>query len=155
MKALLIRHAHAVDGGQGTTGDFSRWLTDKGRTVARKVGRRLHDDGIVPDVIVSSPLPRALQTAELVAAALGYRGVVEILPELAPDEPVELAAEALERRGGFVAAVGHEPGISALAGRLVGKSVGAFRKGQAMLVVEAGDRGGSMKVGYRLDPDAL
>jgi phosphohistidine phosphatase len=151
MKALLIRHAHAVDGGPGANGDFSRWLSAKGRTVARKVGKRLHDDGIMPDVIVSSPLPRALQTAELVAAALGFRGVVEILPELAPDESIVGAVEALARVSGeLVAVVGHEPNISALAAELAGKAVGAFRKGQAMLV---DDEEG--KIGYRLDPDAL
>jgi phosphohistidine phosphatase len=146
MKVLLIRHTHAVDGVPG--GDFARWLTEKGRALARNVGDRLKDDGIAPDVIASSPLPRALQTAELVARGLGYRGVVEIIPELAPEGAIAAAVAALGRRSGLVAAVGHEPSIPALAGELAGKSVGAFRKGQAMLI-----RSG--KIDYRLDPDEL
>lgn len=146
MKALLIRHAHAVDGKPGS--DFSRWLSEKGRALARQVGERLRDDGIVPDVILSSPLPRALQTAELVARGLRFRGVVEILPELAPDESVAAATAALGQRGGLIAAVGHEPNISALAESLAGKSVGGFRKGQAMLIRDG-------KIDYRLDPDSL
>src|SRR5262249_9528193 len=71
MKVLLIRHTHAVDGDEALD-DEARWLTAKGRTLARAVGARLRDDEIVPDAIVTSPLVRAVQTAELVARGLKF-----------------------------------------------------------------------------------
>lgn len=145
MKILLIRHAHAIDGG-GV--DDERWLTDKGRAVARKVGDRLRDEGHAPDAIVTSPLVRAVQTAELVARGLKYKGVVEVLADLAPDGSIGAAAAALAEKGGLVVAVGHEPGISGLASHLAGRPVSSFRKGEAVLV-----SGG--KIDYRLDPDSL
>src|SRR5215475_10213162 len=127
MRILLIRHAHAIEGGRV---DEERWLTDKGRGVARKVGERLRDEGHAPDAIVTSPLVRAVQTAELVGRGLKYKGVVEVLAELAPDGSIGAAAAALAERGGLVMVVGHEPGISALASHLAGRPVSAFRKGE-------------------------
>ena len=149
MKILLIRHAHAIDSGDGGGRvDDDRWLTDKGRTVARKVGDRLREEGYAPDAIVTSPLVRAVQTAELVSRGLKFKGVVEVLAELAPDGSIRAAAAALEDRGGLVVAVGHEPGISALASHLAGRPVSSFRKGEAVLVRDG-------KLDYRLDPDSL
>src|SRR5215468_8835773 len=133
MKILLIRHAHAIDGGGA---DEDRWLTDKGRSVARKVGDRLRDEGYAPDAVVTSPLVRAVQTAELVARGLKYKGVVEVLADLAPDGSIRAVALALEEKGALVVAVGHEPGISALASHLAGRPVSSFRKGEAVLVRE-------------------
>jgi len=149
MKTLLIRHAHAVDSRDGGAGaDEDRWLTDKGRMVARKVGDRLRDEGYAADAIVTSPLVRAVQTAELVARGLKYKGVVEVFADLAPDGSIGAAAQALEEKGGLVVAVGHEPGISALASHLAGRPVASFRKGEAVLVRDG-------KVDYRLDPESL
>src|SRR5262249_29286741 len=144
MKILLIRHAHAIDGGGA---DEDRWLTDKGRSIARKVGDRLRDEGYVPDAVVTSPLVRAVQTAELVARGLKYKGVVEVLADLGPDASIP-AARGREGKAGLVVGVGHEPGISALASHLAGRPVSSLRKGEAVLV-----SGG--KVDYRLDPDSL
>ncbi len=147
MKVLLIRHTHAVDGDEGID-DEARWLTAKGRALARQVGERLRDDEIEPDLIVTSPLVRAVQTAELVARGLKHRGVVEVVPALAPDGSVRRAAADLEARAGLVAAVSHEPAISALAAHLVGRGVTAFRKGQALLVDDG-------RVVYALDPESM
>src|SRR5262249_20137776 len=128
--------------------DEARWLTAKGRTLARAVGARLRDDEIVPDAIVTSPLVRAVQTAELVARGLKFQGVVEVVPALAADGSVRRAAAEIEERGSLVAAVGHEPGISALAAHLVGRGVAAFRKGQAIIIDDG-------RVVYTLDPDSI
>jgi phosphohistidine phosphatase len=147
MKVLLIRHTHAVDGDENLDDD-SRWLSAKGRALARAVGARLREDEIVPDAIVTSRLVRAVQTAELVARGLKFQGVVEVVPDLAPDGSVRRAAKEIEERGALVAAVGHEPGISALAAHLVGRGVAGFRKGQA-LVIDDG------RVVYTLDPDSI
>ena len=147
MKVLLIRHAHAVDQ-DDRIDDEARWLTAKGRALARAVGERLRDDEIAVDAIFSSPLVRAVQTAELVARGLKFHGLVEVVPALAPAGSVRRAAQELDGRGDLVVAVGHEPGISALAAHLVGRGVAAFRKGQALLVDDG-------RVVYTLDPEGI
>src|SRR5215475_8659769 len=116
MKILLIRHAHAIDGRdgdrQGAGVDDHRWLTEKGRQLSRRVGEHLRDEGYQADAIVTSPLVRAVQTAELVARGLKYRGIIEVLADLGPGGSIRGAGVALEERDGLVIAVGHEPGIS-------------------------------------------
>jgi phosphohistidine phosphatase len=147
MKVLLIRHTHAVDHQDGVD-DHERWLTGKGRELARRVGDRLREDEISVDAIVSSALVRAIQTAELVGRGLKYRGLIEVVPALAPDGSVRRAALDIADRGALVAAIGHEPGISALAAHLVGRGVASFRKGQALLIDDG-------RVVYTLDPEGL
>lgn len=148
MKVYLIRHAHAVDEGP-RLGDDHRYLTARGRRVAREVGARLEREGVIFDAVLSSPLPRALQTAELVAERVGFTGVVEVLPPLAPGVPPRIAAGELAARGVAVAVVGHEPGISALGAVLLGRpSFPPFKKAQVSLVEDG-------RPVFWLDPDTL
>lgn len=148
MKVILIRHAHAVEDLDAHSDD-SRHLTVRGRGTARKVGERLRADGIAFDALVTSPLVRAVQTAELVAQGARYGGEIEAVVALGPGGGVRRAAEELQGRGEAVVAVGHEPSISALAAHLTGRSShAALRKGQ-VLIVEGG------RVVYSLDPDTL
>ena len=70
MRVTLIRHGEA---GDDAPDDESRALTVRGRSDTRRVGRVLARRGIRFSLIVSSPLVRAVQTAEIVAAALDYR----------------------------------------------------------------------------------
>ena len=91
MKVYLVRHGTAVNiGEQGVTTDAARMLSDEGRAKTGKAARGLSR---VPDVtierIVSSPLVRALETAEIFAKALGVKRMVESLPELAPGRSTE------------------------------------------------------------------
>ena len=79
----------------------------------KKVARGLH--GLVPriDVLATSPLTRAAQTADIVASA--YDGVERVtLPALAPSQSVTALTEWLDRqrRHEMVAVVGHEPSLS-------------------------------------------
>src|SRR4051794_15073951 len=67
----LLRHAHAGDSTTWEGPDEQRPLTKRGRHQAERLGRFLVANGTRPDAIVSSPRIRALQTAEIVAAALG------------------------------------------------------------------------------------
>lgn len=148
MKVYLIRHAHAVDEGLRLD-DAARWLSAKGRRVAREVGTLLAAEGVAFDAVLSSPLARALQTAELVAAAAGYAGVVEVLPPLQPGVPPRVAAAALAEHGLAVAVVGHEPGISGLGAHLLGRpSFPGFKKGQVVLVEDG-------RALWSVDPDAM
>ncbi len=148
MKVILIRHTHAIDseGGTDAGGDAGRWLTEKGRKLARRVGERLRDEGHRPEALVTSPLVRAVQTAELVARGLKFDGAIEVIAGLAPDGSLRRAAAALAERHVLVAAVGHEPSISALAGHLAGRHVTGFKKGQAVVIHDG-------EIVYQLNPD--
>src|SRR6185369_5592945 len=84
MEILLIRHGQAVEAAVGV-GDAGRWLTARGRKATRKLARWLAKRGKRrPATIWTSPLVRAVQTAEIVAAAAGVTGEVEAVAELGP-----------------------------------------------------------------------
>ncbi|MFN0245518.1 MAG: phosphohistidine phosphatase SixA [Kofleriaceae bacterium] len=120
MQVFLVRHAEAVDETVELRDPY-RHLTPHGRVQARALGERLrwHDCG--PTHLFASPLVRALQTAELVCAAIGGDASVETLPQLAPDGAVRdvVAKVRALPADAEVMLVGHEPSISAIAALLV------------------------------------
>jgi phosphohistidine phosphatase len=141
VKVYLVRHAEAVDVRDmheaGSDGD--RWLNARGREQARVLARLLREQGVSPDAILSSPLPRAVSTAELVADGVGYLGVVEVLPALGPGAHPRLAAQHIATAGASVVVVGHEPSISALGALLLGRpSFPPFRTAQACAIEDGG-----------------
>lgn len=72
MKTLyLIRHAKAEDKVPGQS-DFDRDLATKGKQDAQIMGKKQRIQGVEPDLILSSPAPRALNTARQFAEAMGY-----------------------------------------------------------------------------------
>jgi phosphohistidine phosphatase len=100
MRLLIVRHAEAAPGEP----DELRPLTPAGRASARALGRRLRDDGIAPDAVVTSPLLRARETAA--ALDLGEPTVDERLaPGASPDD----VRDAATGRGATVLVVGHQP----------------------------------------------
>lgn len=132
MLVYLCRHGEAVDGTE-LLHDESRYLTSNGRVGVAAVGRGLREHGDVPDLILTSPLVRAVQTAELLAQAVDYRRAVEVMGPLAPggalgDVLEELSLLDAETK---VFLVGHEPQMSSWAAQLLGRpGLGrAFHKG--------------------------
>jgi phosphohistidine phosphatase len=124
MEILLIRHGQAVDEAVGL-GDGGRWLTAKGRKVTRKVARWVaKSDRRRPLAIWSSPLVRAVQTAEIFAAEADFKGEVRALAQLAPGHDpgdlLKLLAAPAEPIEGPLALVGHEPSLSLIATALLG-----------------------------------
>lgn len=129
MELLIVRHAEAVDEAPGL-GDAGRWLTAKGRRVTRKIGRWLCDraKGAPPDherrpvAIWTSPLVRAVQTADILAEALDLDGELRACAELSPvHDPRDVLRRLSElETQGPLALVGHEPGLSVLAKTLLG-----------------------------------
>lgn len=110
----LVRHGIAEDGKPGQPDDF-RGLTAEGRDRFRRAAKAFARLGEPLDFLFTSPLVRAVQTAELLAVALG-KDDVQVLPELAPPVPAaELFAELgkLVKDGQSVAVVGHDPQMSA------------------------------------------
>jgi phosphohistidine phosphatase len=120
VRIYVVRHAHAVPEAPALA-DEHRHLSARGREVARAVAQALRDRTVVLDAIYTSPLVRAVQTAELFAEVLGFAGEVRTLPGLAPGFPPRLVAERAAALGQAVALVGHEPGISALGAELLGR----------------------------------
>lgn len=134
MKLYLIRHAEAVS--EDVAGcDADRWLSPRGREAARGLARLLREQGVALDAIVSSPLPRAVQTAELVAAGLDYLGPIAVDAALAPGCHPRPVVDRLHDHGAAVAVVGHEPTIASLAAILIGRpAFPAFRTAQCAAI---------------------
>lgn len=120
MKLYLLRHGTAEPRGSRRN-DPNRQLVAKGEGQSRQVARLLARMGALPEVVVTSPYARALQTAEalLREADLDLQPLLE--PLLEPGTAVSDAAAALMRHGAArVLAVGHEPLLSELAAHLIG-----------------------------------
>jgi phosphohistidine phosphatase len=131
MDVTLIRHGTAED---HATNDFERALTAGGRAEAERAADRLVGITPPPDSIISSPLVRARQSAELVARRLGFPEPITIDAALVPDAPAtgvrDLLAGLGERR--HVVLVGHEPILSAACALLTGGPVSGLRRAEVV-----------------------
>ncbi len=125
MKLVLVRHADAAPGDP----DELRALTPEGHEQARKLGEQLRADGVRPDVVLSSPLLRARQTA----ADLGF-GDPEPLEELAPGATAEAVKSAIAARGETVVVVGHQPDCSRITAALRGGEEPRFPPAGAQII---------------------
>lgn len=150
MNVLLVRHAIAEDKAEfAATGrpDSLRPLTEEGRRKMRAAAKGLAKTLPALDLLASSPLARAAQTAEILRKAYPDAKPIE-LPQLEPGrDPAEALAWLKGRSEDASAAlVGHEPSLGRLAGWLMTgqeSAAIAFRKGGAALLefpgkVEAG-----------------
>src|SRR5689334_13354264 len=130
MRIYLVRHGNAVPE-EDAGSDRDRWLSPRGREEARILGRLLREQNIEPDTIVCSPLPRAVQTAELLAASLDYIGDIASWRCLEPAAMPRIAANQVAAAGLSVVVVGHEPSISGLGAYIIGRpSFPPFRTAQ-------------------------
>jgi phosphohistidine phosphatase len=132
FELYLIRHGLAEERGDAWPDDSKRPLTADGISRMRKEARGLARLGVALDVMLSSPLVRARQTAELVAAGLDPRPSLVTVDSLAPDGNYAAVIGDLEKhaRKTHIALVGHEPAIGELAARLIGsRHALEFKKG--------------------------
>jgi phosphohistidine phosphatase len=154
MKLYLIRHAEAVER-TGTMPDADRYLTPKGRSAFRGIARLVRGAGIAPDIIFTSPLLRAVQTAEILAERLKYDGTVAVSKDLSPGFDHRALRSLLAEAGnpGEAAFVGHEPDLGDLAAALLALPGGfPLRKGAVVaLEVEGNVREGTAKFLWRTD----
>ena len=137
MQLVLIRHAHAEERALFKR-DRTRALTEDGRRRMRKAARGLH--ALLPALtqVVTSPLIRARQTAEIIAAVFGDIEVVT-LPALSPGAAPRavLAWLRAQPADATLALVGHEPDLGQLAGWLLSAKPSGFvqfKKGAAALI---------------------
>jgi phosphohistidine phosphatase len=137
---LLLRHGIA-ERGDAAADDAQRSLTPEGRDRTARVMQRLLALDLACEVVLSSPLVRARQTAEL-AVAWGLAPELELAAALAPlADPLPLLERwlgPLSPRPGWrrLALVGHEPDLSTLAALLIG--VPMAQAPQALQLKKAG-----------------
>jgi phosphohistidine phosphatase len=119
---FLIRHGVAEERGDAWPDDSKRPLTAEGTSRLRKSARGLARLGVVFDVILTSPLVRARQTADVVASVYDPRPHIVTAESLAPGGAYHALLTELEKqtRRTRIALVGHEPGLGELAARLAG-----------------------------------
>lgn len=117
MNLFLMRHGVAVEPGTAGYGnDADRPLTPKGRRKLRRAAETMKALDLSFDLILSSPLLRARQTAVILAKALDAKDRLELSASLAPGAPARTILECLHRlpMPEDVLLVGHEPGLSQL-----------------------------------------
>jgi phosphohistidine phosphatase len=139
MNLYLMRHANAGVPRDNPALDAKRSLIKEGKEQCMLMARVLSALKVQVDVIVSSPLKRALQTAQFVGTELGYEARVEISSALDPDADYadfqEMLQEYADREGVLV--VGHNPNLFKFLGKLVTNNGGAairMRKGSVARV---------------------
>ena len=120
MLVFLVRHAHAEKGEP----DAVRPLSERGRKEASALAKQLAGHDSRPDLVLTSPLVRARQTAEAIADEAGVE--LHVDERLAPGATLLLVREALQEvdGGAPVAIVGHQPDLSEIAFELTGQDPG-------------------------------
>jgi phosphohistidine phosphatase len=122
MNVYLLRHGIAADKDDPAfASDGERPLTKKGIKRMRKAARGISRLAITFDAVLTSPLVRARQTAEIVATALGAESCLDELPELAPGSSPNQLLSALSslKEHEHLMLVGHEPLLGEFAGFLL------------------------------------
>jgi phosphohistidine phosphatase len=114
VRVFLVRHAQAAPGQP----DELRKLTARGRDQARELGERLDRDGVQPDVILSSPLLRARETAAVIAKEIGANAEAD--DRLGPGCTVQELRRAVAGRGETVVVVAHQPDCGQIAAAVTG-----------------------------------
>lgn len=137
MEIYLVRHGIAIDG-EADVPDALRPLTGKGRRRFHKTARAFARLGRKLDLILTSPLVRAVQTAEILAGEAKH-GEVAVLEELDPKFGVTSLLEAVAKRADgskSVALVGHDPQLSSVLATLAGVPAETldFKKGEIVRV---------------------
>jgi len=134
MILYLMRHANAGTIRENPVLDTKRGLIKEGKEQCMLMARVLGAWKAPIDVIVSSPLKRAMQTAQLVGTELGYDAKVEVSASLGLNgsytEFQNMLAKYADREG--ILAVGHNPNLFQFLGRLITGNGGAsirMRKG--------------------------
>ena len=139
MRLYFLRHGKA-DWANWKKPDDERPLTKKGKKETRRVAKFLRRFKVKPARILSSPLPRAWQTAEITAKILRVKLKEE--RALRPGFGIREAVEILKgRKGKDIMIVGHEPDFSAVIAAMTGARIDLAKGGAACVELESARRG--------------
>lgn len=123
MELFVIRHAEAVPRGKGdVNSDEDRPLTEHGHAQTRALAAALGRGGVQLEVVLTSPLLRARQTAEgLLGSLPDPKPELRVCEELSPDCKTSKLARVLRKMGReSIALVGHQPDLSGHVAWLIG-----------------------------------
>ena len=132
LELYLIRHGVAAERGDEFPDDSKRPLTSAGISRLRKEAKALDALGVAIDHIITSPLVRTKQTADVFAETLKSKPSLSQSDALAPAGTSAAVVQELSKhmRNARIALVGHEPNIGELAARLIGARMPLeFKKG--------------------------
>jgi len=122
LKVFLVRHGDADAEVPEGLGDEARALTVKSRQglASHFAALAEHMGGI--DLVLTSPLVRAVQTAQILSLILKHEGLLHAHRSLVPEMPVGAIESVLRQKSGQggVVLVGHEPSMGAMAAHLLG-----------------------------------
>jgi phosphohistidine phosphatase len=119
LTVCFFRHGPAVAHGTPGIPENERPLSPEGQRKTLRAARGLRRLALKNDGILSSPLPRALETAQILAETLGLPAP-RATPQLLPESPPRLLLECLREAGwDRPILVGHEPGLSAAVSALL------------------------------------
>ena len=131
---LILRHAKS-DWDANAADDFARPLSKRGKKDAPRVGAWLYREGLVPDLVVSSPAERARQTVQAVCKGLDYKRKAVVWEQAVYEASVADLLGVLGRlppQSKTVLLVGHNPGLQGLLAYLVGDDVDEIDDGKLM-----------------------
>jgi phosphohistidine phosphatase len=161
LDIYLVRHAIAAERGPKYPDDRKRPLTPDGIKRFKDAVAGLVSFGIELDVILTSPLTRAEETATLLSVGLSKRAPVETLEALAPGGKfaaiVDAVSKQARRHRRRIALVGHEPDLGETTARWLGaRGQIAFRKGAVCaLEVDSATPAGPATLQWFLPPRAM
>lgn len=163
LELYLVRHGVAALRGPDFPDDAKRPLTTEGLARWRRAAEGLREFGVGLDIVVTSPLLRAHQTAEVLVSVLKPKPRLVTAEALAPGQKMAevvavIAKYAAAARGASrIALVGHEPDIGDLAAKLLGaKGDVEFKKGAMCRIdVDRAMPGGPGVLRWFLPPRAL
>jgi phosphohistidine phosphatase len=121
MNLYILRHASAGTRRPNPALDLKRPLDKEGKEQCLRLAHLLNALKISFDLVVSSPLKRALQTAQFVATETGYENRIHISTGLAPEATLADFKQMLQEAGDCenVLAVGHNPNLQTFLGALL------------------------------------
>lgn len=138
LELYLVRHAIAAERGPKYPDDRLRPLTPAGAKKFAQAVPGLVELGVVLDFVLTSPLVRARETAQILAAGLKPKPAIAEVEALSPGGRPQAINEALKthlKRHRRLAIVGHEPDLGELAARLLGARGNVeFKKGAVCLI---------------------
>src|SRR6266498_134510 len=129
MNIYLFRHGDAVELDRNIAEDGFRYLTREGREKTIEVAKKIKKLNAYFEIIFTSPLVRAVQTAELTATQLKYEGEILTAFELSGGHSFGNFQQFLKRNSHYksMACFGHAPDVNTYALRLLRKDMSELK----------------------------
>jgi phosphohistidine phosphatase len=159
VNLYVVRHAEALPVGGIISRDADRRLSPRGEEDAALMGRALAHLDPNLEIVVTSPLRRAVETGEIIGEALSDHPIMHISEHLAPGlSPAALLRELMAlSAGAHIAAIGHQPDMSNFISHLIGggREASVAMRTCAVARLELDGSGTRAHLGWLLTPDTV